>query len=131
MKYRLMGFSVLTMLGSSLAADAGLRVDVPVQIIRFANGGGNINGSLSSTRNSLDSTTQLSCRYSVFQGTKLGSCFASDGVQTMLCIATDPNQIDTISRIASDSYVTIIVDATGVCQTIEIEAASWTAPKNK
>ena len=114
-------------------ARAGAKYFYPVYVNKAADGTGTLTGSLSSTRNSAGTTSSFSCFYEAFPpswgGGFYASCHGNDGVNTIYCGTTDPAIANTISRIASDSYVWVQIASPGTCTRVQIGHQSQAEPK--
>jgi hypothetical protein len=129
----LLAVAATATLAMSAAALAGSRSAYPVFISRAADGTGYMVGSQASTRNTADTAISYGCYYEAFPpawgGGKFVSCSGFNGSISLNCSSSDPAIVDTISKIAADSYVWIEVAQPGVCTRVQIGSQSWLAPK--
>jgi hypothetical protein len=117
----------------SAGALAGSKSAYPVSIAKNADGTGYMVGSQASTRNSASPSATFGCYYEAFPpswgGGKFVSCSGYNGTIFLSCSTTDPAIADTISKIASDSYLWVEVATPGICTRVQIGSQSWLEPK--
>jgi hypothetical protein len=132
MSKRIVTMIVAAGLLASSAAYAGAKWGYQVYVSPNSDGSGSFVGTLGSTRNTADSTSQMGCYYENLPapwGYKYASCYAYDGTHSASCGTTDPQQTDTISRLQGDAYLWVQYDASGNCTRVQIGSQSWAAPK--
>jgi len=117
------------MVPSAMAGSSG---NYPVSI---SINGNNIiaSGSFADTRNSTDPRPWLYCSITANKGeTPIGFCDASNGIQMAFCTTIDPGEIQVISSLSGDSFVSFSYTTPGYdCSSISSSTGSIMAPKTK
>jgi hypothetical protein len=133
MKINTIAAVTLGLVATSALAYAGAKYTQLVYITKNADGSGTMGGSLSSTRNSSDTTARFGCYYENFTaangGYQYASCYGTDGSKSLSCSTTDPALTDTISKLTGDGYLWVQVDANARCVRVQIGSQSFTPPK--
>lgn len=123
-------------LGATLLAGgvalAGLKLSLPVTVIRNADGSGTASGAMGAVRNSADGTEVLTCATTTVAGSVTGSCSAINAAPipvNLTCTTTDSEMVAAIRSVTTDSFVKFLSDNTGKCISITVENASYYEPK--
>jgi hypothetical protein len=129
MKKTLSRLVIAALLASPLAALAGLKAKYPVYVNQQER---YFRGSFGSTRNSVDTTSFMSCYTTTSSsGSKFAVCAAQNaaGQQGVCVIVGEDANLEAVRAMNSDAYVQISWDENGFCTEILSYNNSTMEPK--